>query len=113
MGIDLTIYSSLRLLIFVTSFSIGLFVLSKNKKSPVNRSFFILALSISARDLSYLILSFISDIPSAIVWSKFGYCGVVFVTSATYHFIVSFLNLKRKRLIHLFYTLSFIFAFTV
>ena len=109
----LNIYMLPRLIILVLSFYMGLFVLLKNRKSAVNRSFFILALSLSLREFSYFILSQITNISSALFWSRLGYCGVVFITSSTYHFIVSFLNLQKKRLVYLFYALSFIFAFVV
>ncbi len=88
----------------------GLFVLFKNRRSAVNRSFFILALSLSIRDFSYFILSHITAVPAALFWSRIAYCGVVFITASTYHFIVSFLNLQKKRFVYLFYSLSLLFA---
>ncbi|MFC1666578.1 HD domain-containing phosphohydrolase [Candidatus Omnitrophota bacterium] len=106
MGVELNIYSIPRLVVFVLAFSVGLFALLKNKKSKINRSFFILALSLSLRDFAYLIVSHITDISFVIPWSKFAYCGVVFIPPATYHFIISFLNLKRKKLVRLFYIFS-------
>lgn len=113
MNIALSIYPFLRLLNFMVSLLLGLFVLFKNKKSQVNRSFFILTLSVTVWQAAYFILFYITDVSFALFWIKLAYCGVVFITSATYHFMVSFLNLQKKRVVRIFYIFSFLAIFLV
>ncbi len=109
----LNIYSLPRLLIFVLASSIGFFVLLKNTRSPVNRSFFLLTLSVSLWQFSYFILANTANPASTIFWSQLAYCGVAFITPTTYHFIASFLYSKNRNLVYLFYILSFAFIFVI
>ncbi|MBN2120569.1 MAG: HD domain-containing protein [Candidatus Omnitrophica bacterium] len=113
MNPEFNVYSLPRIIIFIASSAIGLFVLLKNKKSPINRSFFILAMSTSLWQFCYIVVSHVNDSASAMLWSKLAYCGVVFISSSTYHFISSLLNLKEKRLIYLFYAFSSFSIFAV
>lgn len=103
MGEGLNVYSLPRLFIFIFSLSVGSFVFFKNRKSAVNRSFFIVTLCVSLWQFSYFVLAHTSDVSSALLWSKLGYLGVIFITPATYHFVVSFLNLRKEKLVRVFY----------
>ncbi len=94
-------------------FVFPLLVLLKNKKSAVARSFFILGLSASVWQFPYFIGYNLTNTATIFVWYRVAYFALAFVSSATYHFIVSFLGLNRKRFISLFYIISFVFSILV
>ncbi|MBN3040781.1 MAG: HD domain-containing protein [Candidatus Omnitrophica bacterium] len=94
-------------------FIFPLFVWARNKKSSVARSFFILGLSSSVWQFPYFVGYNISDIAVISVWYRIAYSGLAFVPSAVYHFIISFLGLRKRWLVSSFYAISFIFFFIV
>jgi signal transduction histidine kinase len=94
--------------IFVVS--LGLLVFLKNKKSTLNKIFFLLNLAVGIWLFgTFEMLTTSSDV-QAIFWDRFIYAGVVFVPALMYHFSLIFTKISiKKSLIVLAYTLSFFF----
>ena len=110
MNRQLSIHSLPFLFTSLLFFAVSLFVLLKNRKSTVNRSFFLLGLSAAVWQFPYFIIYNLRYDQRILFWLKVAYFGLIFITPATYYFIISFLNLAKKTWAYLFYSLSFIFA---
>lgn len=91
--------------------SVALFAFLKNKRSRVNRSFFLFGLAASLWQIPYFIAYNLNNDSYILFWIKIAYIGLIFVTPTCYHFIVSFLNLNKKHFIRIFYTISFILVY--
>jgi len=88
-------------------------VFLKNNKSLVNRRFFILGLSIVTWQFPYFIAYNLKNTSSLLLWFRIAYTGFVFIAPAAYYFVISFLNLKKKKNIYFFYILSLIYLFLI
>lgn len=95
-------------------FSLGFIVLSKNKKSRINFTFFLHSVSI-AFWLFATFMMFINQnvIEKAIFWDKIVYSGVVFIPAFMYHFGLAYTKKNRNILLYLAYILSFFFCISV
>ncbi|MFA5271225.1 MAG: histidine kinase N-terminal 7TM domain-containing protein, partial [Candidatus Omnitrophota bacterium] len=91
--------------------SVALFAFLKNKKSRVNRSFFLFGLAAALWQFPYFIAYNLTNDVYILFWIKVAYVGLILVTPTCYHFIVSFLNLNKKNFIRIFYGFSFIFIY--
>ncbi|UCC95764.1 MAG: HD domain-containing protein [Candidatus Omnitrophota bacterium] len=111
MNEGLNIHSLPPLLVSIIFFLVPFSVLLKNKRSAVNRNFFVLGFCASLWQFSYFVAYNLTQTSSILFWLKIAYAGVVFVPAATYHFIISFLNLSKNRCVYLFYSLASLFAF--
>jgi signal transduction histidine kinase len=85
---------------------IGLFVFLRNRKAKLNIifSFFSLILAIWLSGYAMMYLS--KDGAKALSWGRIGFLGIIFIPILSYHFIISFLNLKRKILLRIIYLLA-------
>lgn len=92
----------------LTSFILASFIFLRNKTSPVNQSFFILGMLTSFWKFTHFIFYPLKEPAHFFFWAKLSYVFIFFIPSATYHFVVSFLNLKRRKLLF-FYSFSFLF----
>jgi len=93
----------------ILSLSAGIFVFTNNKKSPINRSFFYLALIIVLWQLGTALVIISQTPETAYFWSKLVYLGAMFIPSATYYFIIVFLNKPdQKRFVLLSYLIGII-----
>lgn len=80
--------------------SFGFFVLFRNKKRRLNRLFFSLCFSVFIWAFGYSLMYNTKDsYPQALFWARLGYLGVVFIPVFTYHYIITFLDLKRSPLL--------------
>jgi signal transduction histidine kinase len=110
----MNIYSLPPLFCSLLAIFLGLFVYSHNKKSQINISFALLCLSTFWWQFSWCILFNTHDKSFALYLIKVGYTGIIFIPFTFYHFVASFLNLKKeKRTVFLFYVLSAIFILSV
>jgi HD-GYP domain-containing protein (c-di-GMP phosphodiesterase class II) len=99
------------LFIFLFYFFASFFILVKNRKSAVSRSFFIAGLSVAFWQLPYFIIYNLSDNLAILFWIKIAYFWLILIAPAFYQFIVSFLNLNKKRLVISFFALALALAF--
>ena len=94
-------------------FIFPLFVLIKNKKSVVARSFFALGLSASIWQFPYFIGYNLTNTATIFAWYRLACFALAFLSATTYHIIVSFLGLNRQSSIYFFYSISFVFSILV
>ncbi len=94
---------------------LGAYVFLQNPKARINKIFVIFCFVFSAWMYSLFFLYFFgTNFNSAIFWSKSVYVGACFSSVLSYHFIIAFLNItKRKWLLYFFYALSVIALFLV
>lgn len=85
--------------------SMGIFILSKNRKSKVYIVFFWMTLVISLWFFgNALSMFYFNNFELALFWFKFGYTGVPFISVAYYHFyLVQFRD--KKKVLYLLYTI--------
>ena len=106
----MNIHSLLTLIVGVLIFLLGIFVLSKNKNSSVNRSFFLFALALCFWLFFYFNLYLKTSYQDALIWAKLATSVVVFIPITFYQFVINFLNLrKEKKVLILLYLWSILF----
>lgn len=105
---DFNVHSLPFLFISVFYLLISLFVLLKNKKSELNRSFFVLGLTASFWQFPYFIIYNLTDNSAILFWIKIAYLWLIFIAPACYQFVVSFLNLNKRRFVLLFFAIAFV-----
>jgi signal transduction histidine kinase len=97
----------------IVSFSLGIFVYLKNTKSAVNKSWFILSLSVSIWSFGIFALHNSPDEAHALFWIRFMYCGAIFIPSSFLHLIFNVSGITRyarnKKIILATYIISIIF----
>ena len=85
---------------------IGLFVYLKNRASKLNIIFSLFSFSMVVWLFGYTNM-YLSKEPSiALKWARIGFLGIIFIPIFAYHFIISFLNLKRKIILPIIYLLA-------
>jgi len=93
---------------------LGLFVLLKNKSSVLNRSFFLLCLSVLVWQFGNVFVRSSGTSDLAIFWARIVYFGVAFIPAAFYHFSVEFNKLRKQKIWVLFmYLLCCLLLFLV
>jgi len=92
------------------SLLLGSFVVSKNRTSPTNRTFFLLCLSFAVWLLAYSIAYSTKSYKIAVTCASITCTSVTFVGTLLYHFVVDFLDLKKERI---FLFAAYIFTFIV
>lgn len=85
---------------------IGLFVFLKNKTSKLNIIFSLFSLSMVIWLFGYTNMYLSKDSAIALKWARIGFLGIIFIPIFAYHFIISFLNLKRKIVLPIIYLLA-------
>lgn len=102
-----SIFPFISAMIFLTT---GLFCFFKNRKSIVNISFSILCLATFWWQFAWTILFSSKDTYLIETLVKIGYSGIIFIPIAFYHFIISFLDIKKeKRFLFVYYMIGFVF----
>ncbi len=75
----------------------GIFVFLRNKEAKLNRLFCLVCLSVFIWASGYSqMYNTKNNYQLALFWARIGYVGVVFIPVFTYHYIVTFLELRRK-----------------
>lgn len=92
----MNVYAIPNLISGIFSFSTGFFSYFKNRKSPVNQTFFLLTITVSYWQFgTFLVLtSFHPDV--ALSWCRFVYIGATFIPVVFYHFTQVFLKKWSK-----------------
>ncbi|MBN1688512.1 MAG: HD domain-containing protein [Candidatus Omnitrophica bacterium] len=111
----LTLYLLPPFLAGLCALTLSLFVLSKNKIAPLNRSVSLLFFCITVWQFGNAISWALEDRVLRDLSIRLLYLGVAFLPAATYHFSVEFTNLQKQRvrvpLVYLFCTLLLILVF--
>lgn len=90
------LYKLLSFLVVIFSVWLGTWVFLANRKSKINRLFFLMALSVSFWIGFYYLTITASSPSSALFWSKLAYGAVSIFYIPFYFFFISFLNLEKK-----------------
>ncbi|MFH1674768.1 MAG: PAS domain S-box protein, partial [Pseudomonadota bacterium] len=93
----MTIYSIPPLISSILILFLGAFVFLKNRKSIINRTFFLECLSVFLWLFGYGMMYSTRNEAFALWCAKFVYTGVVFIPTFFYHFAVSFLHKEKER----------------
>jgi len=103
------------ILVAVTSIVVGCFVFLKNTRAPVNRTWFVLTLSIGMWSFGYAMTLASSNMQEAMFWNRIVYTGAIFIPSTFLHFVLTLLNLTshKKKLILTVYIGSIVFLFFI
>jgi signal transduction histidine kinase len=92
---------------FLFSIVIGCIVYLKNRHSPINFSFFLLALSAAGWQLGTFLALLSSTPEAALFWCRRLFLGSTFIPVTTYHFVVNFLKKNnQKKFVIIFYVLN-------
>ena len=85
---------------------IGLLVFLKNKTSKLNIIFSLFSLSMVIWLFGYTNMYLSKEPSTALKWARIGFLGIIFIPVFAYHFIITFLNLKRKIILPIIYVLT-------
>ncbi len=98
-------------------FFLGIVVFFEGKKTSLDFTFSLFALSISIWLFGTFMMFFNKeDVFSALFWDKFVYVGVVFIPSVMYHFglaLTKSKNIRKNSILISGYIISFIFLFLI
>ena len=98
----------------ITSIAIllyGFYVFSRNFRSSIYFSFFLITTALSLWLFSFSMLFVSTGSHAAFIWAKIGYIGIVYIPVAVYQFTVFFLNLKnQKKILIINYVLYAVFV---
>jgi len=87
----------------------AILVLWKSKEKKLSNIWALLCISVSVWGFGGLMFSTTSSQKDAFFWWQVADSGVMFVPVAYFHFVINFLNLRRKFLLSLVYALATIF----
>jgi two-component system, NtrC family, sensor kinase len=108
------LYSIPTLLTACLSLLLGLFILSKNSQSPLNRTFAVWCFLTTYWQGIWTVLFNIHNLQVADRLARLGYSGIIFIPIVFFHFVVTFTNNERKRKVsYFFYILGGIFTISV
>ncbi len=98
---------------FITSATLGIFVLSRNPRSSLNRSYFYGNCSVAIFSFGYLIWQLCENETDALFWFKVLSVGFILINVTFLHFVFSFMGmLKRKRIeLYIYYFINIVFIF--
>jgi len=104
----MTIYAISNLITAVCSLSLGIFVICKDKKSPVNRIWFLLTVAIAIWSFGVAMKTFSSDGSIIVFWVKFLHAGAIFIPILFLHFILMLSNCEKaeKQFLRMAYVIS-------
>jgi len=93
------------------SVSSGLFVYLRNRKRFLNKIFALLMFSIAVWSFGLANLAVATDELKGLFWDRFLYFGSLFIPTLFFHFVLTFLGLRkeRKKLLMVGYIFSFLF----
>jgi len=95
----------------LTSTILGIFVLSRNYKSPTNRSFFYFAFSVAFWSYCYFLWQISKSPINALFWCRTLMAGAIFIPSAFLHFCINLIGERKKylKIVIFWYAISFLF----
>ncbi len=102
------------LLIGITSVSFGLFVLLMSANRKIGRIWFLFTLAVGAWGFGGMWISWTKTATEALLAWRLAFAfGVVWISPVFYHFVCTFLDLRRKRSIALHYFITLVFLSTI
>ena len=102
------------LLIGITSVSFGLFVLLMSANRKIGRIWFLFTLAVGAWGFGGMWISWTKTATEALLAWRLAFAfGVVWISPVFYHFVCTFLDLRRNRSIVLHYFITLVFLFTI
>ena len=109
---EISIYAIFALIAGISNSFFGLFVYTKNKKELSNRLFGLLSIGFSIWTFSYFIWLLQDGKEGALFWSRMLNLGATFIPPFYLHWILSILNLDKKRswLIIFAYAITVVFV---
>jgi PAS domain S-box-containing protein len=107
----MTYYSLSALINCVTSFVLGFYVLSRNKRSPLNIAFSFFAFSTGAWAFCYFFWQVSPDRVSALFWTRSLMIGAILIPISFFHFILILLRIynEKKKILFFSYLFSLVF----
>ena len=108
-----TIYSISSALTILINLLLGFFVLLQNKNSIINKTFALLALSVSIWALGMYFHVTTSSETASLFWGRFLHAGSIFIPPIFLHFVLALLDLDqiKSRIIRFSYICGIIFFF--
>jgi signal transduction histidine kinase len=106
---EVNIFGISGIITFVTCIIVGIFVYIKNQNNFTNRLWAYLLLATSLWGLSSYKVSTTSLPNEAAFWWKFGHLGVIFIPAIFFHFVCSFLRIKKYIFLRASYLISLFF----
>jgi len=96
----------------IATLAMGIFVLAKNPKKVINRTFAFYSFAIAWWSFCQIWLIACDKRLTALIWTRIEQVGVFFIPTFFVHFVISLLNIKNKRqFLIISYFLSIIYAF--
>jgi len=95
----------------VTSLVLGFLVLSQGRTRRLNILFFFFTFAIAFWSVAYFFWQISINAEQALSWSRVLMIGAIFIPVLYFHFVVVFLNIKKRILVYLAYILAIIFLF--
>lgn len=80
----------------IFSIGIGIFVFTRNKRSKVYTSFLLLTVAVFIWQLGTFLLLLVTEPKQALFWCRFVYIGAIFIPVTTFHFVTTFLGLRKQ-----------------
>ena len=98
----------------ITSFIVSIFVLSRNYKLPLNRSFVYFSSSVAFWSFFYFLWQISKDKAHALLWCQVLMAGAIFIPSTFFHFSTVLINTfqKYKKFVLCSYLISAFFLIT-
>lgn len=95
----------------IAALAMGIFVLIRNPKSIINKTFAFYSFAITWWSFCQIWLIACDKRLTALIWTRIEQVGVFFIPTFFVHFVISLLNIKNKRnFLRVSYSLSIIFA---
>ena len=98
----------------VTSFSLGLYVITKNTRSLAHRTFFGFAMSVALWSFCYVLWQLSTDALQALIWLRSLMAIAIFIPTLFTHFVLTLfgMNTEKRPLLRLSYALNIAFLFS-
>ena len=98
----------------IASVSFGLFVLSMSENRKIGRIWFLFTLAVGAWGFGAMWISWTKTATEALLAWRLAFAfGVVWIAPLFYHFVCTFLDLRRNRSIVLHYFITLVFLLTI
>ncbi|MBU0604902.1 MAG: GAF domain-containing protein [Candidatus Omnitrophica bacterium] len=82
----------------ITSILLGVFVLSRNVKTPTNRSFAYFAFSVGFWSYFYFLWLISTTANTALLWCRVLMAGAIFIPPTFFHFCINLIDKRRKHI---------------
>ena len=90
------IFSTLFLICFVYSLMLGLYIISLDEKSQLNRAFLIMSAAVSMWSFSFAIANSAADYETVVLWRRFSVLGWGLVYACILHFFILLTEENRR-----------------